>query len=105
MAREKDKNLRTQVRLGYKDLELHIKTKGDKFWNRVDPTRFSNIPEPDLKTVTISPPMGRPKMARNRSESVSPNNVRKRINMDDPFGEEMDAEMIEGCTGKEGTEN
>ena len=43
-------------------------------------------------------------MARNRSESVSPNNVRKKINMDDPFGEEMDAKMIEGCTGEERTE-
>ena len=66
----------------------------------MDPTRFGDIPEPDLKTVTISPPVGRPKIARNRSESVSPNNVRKKINMDDPFGEEMDAEMIDGCTGE-----
>ena len=106
LARGKDNNLRTQGKLGYMDLELHIQTKGERSWKRVDLTKFGRIPELDLKDVTVSPLMGRPKLLRNRSESESPNNVRKRINMDDPFGEELvvDVDMFEKMTEDKGKE-
>ena len=81
-AREKDKDLRTQIRIGYGDIKLHLKKAGG-FWKRYDPEMYGQLPEPDFNRVSGSPPKGREGNKRRREESASPKGRSKVFLMDE----------------------
>ena len=72
VERAKYKELRTQIRIGEWDIELHIKKVGRE-WERQDPLLYGWIPEPNITKEVNSPPVGRSAQKRDRSESQSPN--------------------------------
>ena len=78
IQRELDPNLRTQVRIGTVDIELHTKKVGRE-WERQDPLLYGWIPEPNLTKAVNSPPVGRSAQKRDRSESQSPNQTGKKV--------------------------
>ena len=76
-AKSKDQNLRYQVRLGHNNIELWIKTLGDKEYLKVDPTVFGSYTLPKIDNITtlpnlsVSPPKGKTlKRTRESPETV-----------------------------------
>ena len=59
LERNKNKRLRTQIRLGELDIELWLKQHEDDYWERFDPDHFGDLPEPELDKRTVSPPQGK----------------------------------------------
>ena len=52
MARQKDENLKTQIRLGEEDLILMVKFKGDKDWE-IEPqlSKMGDISDPEWHKI------------------------------------------------------
>ena len=78
VQRELDPDLRTQMRIGTVDIELHTKKVGRE-WERQDPQLYGWIPEPNLTKEVNSPPVGRSAQKRDRSESQSLNQTGKKV--------------------------
>ena len=96
VAREKDRDLRTQVRIGEWDIELHTKQLGDTGWTKRNPNLFGCLPEPELNNEPRSPPKGRDIKRKERDESSSPNGRSKQMAMDEEL--EMDDTYFEEAT-------
>ena len=86
VERAKDKELRTQIRIGEWDIELHIKKLGDSGWTKRSPLMFGSIPEPELEDKIRSPPKGRDVKRKDRDESNSPNGRNKQLALDEELG-------------------
>ena len=83
MEREKDKDLRTKVLLGHRDLKLCIKKKGDMFYKRVTVEYFGNLPGFNFTKIAEMSPGSPPGRKRSSSEGDEENGddpprVRKR---------------------------
>ena len=55
VARTINPKLRTQVRLGRRDLVLLVKEKDDKKWNEVNVDYFGHLPDFDFNNMEMSP--------------------------------------------------
>ena len=78
MEREKDKDLRTKVLLGHRDLKLCIKKKGDMFYKRVSVEYFGKLPGFNFTKIAEMSPGSPPGRRRCSSEGDDPPRVRKR---------------------------
>ena len=88
--REKNTNLRTQIRLGVKDLELLTKNKGDRYWKIQDVEFFGELLEieTDISHLSCSPttPEG-------RNVSVTDDSVQSKRNRSDISGESPEGKI------------
>lgn len=56
-GQNKDKFLRTKVRIGIMDIDIHTKKVGVK-WLTQDPELYEALPEPEIFRSSVSPPKG-----------------------------------------------
>ena len=83
MEREKDKDLRTKVLLGHRDLKLCVKKKGDMYYKRVSVEYFGSLPGFNFTKIAEMSPGSPPGRRRTSSEGDEengddPSRVRKR---------------------------
>ena len=83
LAKREGRRLRTQVRIGYKDMELLIKEGEETRWRQVDLDHFGSLPAANLQAsdtllsaMSDSPPRGRRKRSRGSPQS-SPEATRR----------------------------
>ena len=84
-AKDSGSRLKTQVRLGFEDIELHIKEGAEENWKQVKSDMFGSLPAINLKArvrnlreISDSPPKGRRK--RGRTSPISnPDRSRRRV--------------------------
>ena len=76
--RQKDPNLRTQVRLGRNDLELRTKYRSEIYWRTTPLEAYGSLPDPEIDKESRTPE-GR----NNKRGANSPltNEISKRTNM------------------------
>ena len=84
-AKDSGNRLKTQVRLGFEDIELHVREGSEEYWRQVNPDMFGSLPAINLKArvknlteMTESPPKGRRKRGRT-SPQLSPERSRRRV--------------------------
>jgi len=58
VERSKDQELRTQIKIGEWDIELHLKRAEDFGWTKRNPNSFGKLPEPEIEDKIWSPPKG-----------------------------------------------
>ena len=68
MEREKDKDLRTKVLIGHRDLKLCIKKKGDMYYKRVSVEYFGSLPGFNFTKIAEMSPGSPPGRKRSNSE-------------------------------------